>query len=162
MPFVVFSLQYPTAELPTATMATACGRTKREWGSWGRHQKRTRKGHADSIYGKNERLFGGKGKNGPGGQEGRTGKKNQRHSTTRRCLNPGEESRRTRKLIISTGFCFPSLPTPSFLRIQTAGRCVVSDRSAFVPPVSDFSRRPRDSSSRNNRCFCLSTVPQNP
>ena len=94
-------------------MATACGRTKREWGSWGRHQKRAWTGHADSVYGKNKQFFAGKRKNGPGGQEGQTGRKNQRHNTSTRCLNPGEGSRRTRKKIISTGFNFRLyLPPP--------------------------------------------------
>ena len=121
----------PQWKMPTAKMATACGRTKRKRGSWGRHQKRAWKGHAESVHGKNKRFLGGKRKNGPGGQEGQTGRKNQRHNTSTRCLNPGEGSRRTRKLIISTDFylCLELSPPFSGFRQWAVVLCRNAPRS---------------------------------
>ena len=100
--------------MTTEKMATVSGRNKRERESWRRHQKRSWKGDAESVHGKNKRFFGGKRKNGPARKERHTRRKHQGHNTTRRCLNPGEGIRRARKLRISTGFYFRPYLSPPF------------------------------------------------
>ena len=119
-------------------MATASGRNKRERGSWRRHQKRSWTGDAESVHGKNKRFFGGKRKNGPARKERHTRRKNQGHNTTRRCLNPGEGSRRARKLIISTDFYFRLYLSPPFsgFRQRAVVLCPNSPRSFFRSQIS--------------------------
>ena len=81
-------------------------------------------------------------KNEPARQERQTRKKIEGHNTTRRCLNPGEGSAAGSETDNLNRFLFLSVPLPSFLRIQTAGRCVVSEHSSFVSPVSAFCPPP--------------------